>query len=112
MGKFDAIYDDYMKRRKAVLDMGGPKDIAKRREKGQTNARERIDMLLDPGTFTEVGTFMTHRQTAFGMAGKLVPAEGVVTGYGKIDGRWVVISSEDFTAMAGSFGEYHGKKFV
>jgi len=112
MGKFDAIYEEYMKRRKTILAMGGEKELAKRREKGQTNARERIDLLLDPGTFTEVGTFVTHRQTEFGMAGKLIPAEGVVTGYGKIDGRWVVVASEDFTSMAGSFGEYHGKKFV
>jgi methylmalonyl-CoA decarboxylase subunit alpha len=112
MGKFDAIYDDYMKRRKTVLEMGGPKDIAKRREKGLTNARERIDMLLDPGSFSEVGTFMRHRQTEFGMADKTIPAEGVVTGCGKVSGRPVVVVSEDFTAMAGTFGEYHGKKFV
>ena len=112
MGKFDAIYDDYMKRRKAVLDMGGEQALSKRKEKGQTNARERIDMLLDPGTFVEVGTFMRHRQHEFGMADKLVAAEGVVAGTGKIDGRHVVVVSEDFTAMAGTFGEYHGKKFV
>jgi acetyl-CoA carboxylase carboxyltransferase component len=105
-GKFDAIYDDYMRRRKAVLEMGGEKELGKRLEKRQTNARERIDILLDPGTF------VTHRQTEFGMAGKLVPAEGVVTGYGKINGKWVVVASEDFTSMAGSFSEYHGKKFV
>jgi acetyl-CoA carboxylase carboxyltransferase component len=112
MGKFDAIYDDYMKRRKFVLEMGGAKAVASRKEKGQTNARERIDMLLDPGTFSEVGTFMKHRQHEFGMADKLIPAEGVVTGYGKVNGRYVVIASEDFTSMAGTFGEYHGKKFV
>jgi len=112
MGKFDAIYDDYMKRRNAVLGMGGEEALAKRKEKGQTNARERIDMLLDPGTFVEVGTFMRHRQHEFGMADKLVAAEGVVAGTGKIDGRHVVVVSEDFTAMAGTFGEYHGKKFV
>ena len=112
MGKFDSIYDDYMKRRKAVLEMGGEKALAKRRDKGQTHARERIDMLVDPGTFDEVGTFMRHRQYEFGMADKLIPAEGVVAGYGKVDGRHVVVVSEDFTAMAGTFGEYHGKKFV
>lgn len=112
MGKFDGIYDDYMKRRKAVLDMGGEKALAKRKEKGQTNARERIDLLLDPGTFVEVGPFIKHRQTEFGMAKRFIPAEGVVTGYGKVNGRYVVIASEDYTAMAGTFGEYHGKKFV
>ena len=112
MGKFDAIYDEYMKRRKAVLDMGGEEALAKRKGKGQTNARQRIDMLVDPGTFTEVGTFMRHRQHEFGLADKLIPAEGVVAGTGKVDGREVVVLSEDFTAMAGTFGEYHGKKFV
>jgi len=112
MGKLDAIFHDYMRRRKTVLDMGGEKELAKRQEKGQTNARERIDLLLDPGTFIEVGTFMTHRQHDFGMAGKIIPAEGVITGYGKVDGRYIVVASEDFTAMAGTFGEYHGKKFV
>lgn len=112
MGKFDAIYDDYMKRRKAVLDMGGEKELAKRKDKGLTDARERIDKLVDPGTFTEVGTFMRHRQSEFGLKEKLVPAEGVVAGYGKVDGRYVTVVSEDFTAMAGTFGEYHGKKFV
>ena len=81
MGKFDAIFDDYMKRRKAVLDMGGAEALAKRTEKGQTNARERIDLLCDPGTFVEVGTFMRHRQHEFGMADRLIPAEGVVTGF-------------------------------
>ncbi len=112
MGKFDAMYDDYMKRRKAILEMGGKKEIEKRREKGQTNARERIDMLMDPGTFVEIGPFIKHRQYDFGMNEKFIPAEGVVTGYGKVNGRYVVVASEDFTAMAGTFGEYHGKKFV
>jgi acetyl-CoA carboxylase carboxyltransferase component len=112
MGKFDAIFDDYMQRRKRILEMGGEKALAKRVEKEQTNARERIDLLCDPGSFTEVGTFMTHRQHAFGMDKVTVPAEGVVAGIGKVDGREIVVLSEDFTAMAGTFGEYHGKKFV
>ena len=112
MGKFDSIYDDYMTRRKTVLAMGGEEALAKRKAKGQTNARERIELLLDPGTFVEVGTFMRHRQTEFGMGDKTIPAEGVVTGTGKVDGRPIVVVSEDFTAMAGTFGEYHGKKFV
>jgi acetyl-CoA carboxylase carboxyltransferase component len=112
MGKFDSIYDDYMTRRKTVLAMGGEEALAKRQAKGQTNARERIELLVDPGTFVEVGTFMRHRQTEFGMKDKTIPAEGVVAGTGKVDGRQIVVVSEDFTAMAGTFGEYHGKKFV
>ncbi|KUK54413.1 MAG: Propionyl-CoA carboxylase [Desulfotomaculum sp. 46_296] len=110
--KFDHIYDDYMKRRKAALAMGGEAAIEKRKAKGQTNARERLDLLLDPHSFWEVGAFMKHRQSEFGMSKVYVPAEGVVAGYGKINGRNVVVISEDFTAMAGTFGEYHGKKFV
>ncbi len=112
MGKFDQIYDEYMKRRQRALAMGGEEELRKRKEKGQTNARERIELLCDPGTFTEVGLFVTHRQTKFGMADRYIPAEGVITGYGKVNGRYVVIASEDYTAMAGTYGEYHGKKFV
>jgi acetyl-CoA carboxylase carboxyltransferase component len=62
MGKFDAIYEDYMKRRKAVLEMGGQKELAKRREKGQTNARERIDMFLDPAPL--LNRYLRDAQTA------------------------------------------------
>ncbi|UCC66909.1 MAG: acyl-CoA carboxylase subunit beta [Deltaproteobacteria bacterium] len=112
MGKFDAIYKDYRERRQKILELGGPAEVEKQKKRGKLTARERIDLLCDPGTFVEVGPFVTHRQTAFGMADRFVAAEGVVTGYGKVNGRYVVIASEDYTAMAGTFGEYHGKKFV
>ncbi len=113
MGKFDEIYKEYMERRKKILEMGGPELIEKmQRSKGKLTARERIDLLLDPGTFVEIGPFVRHRTTAFGMDKRFIPAEGVVTGFGKVNGRPVVVVSEDYTAMAGTFGEYHGKKFV
>ncbi len=112
MGKWDRVYEDYRQRRERVLAMGGPEEIKKQKERGKLTARERIDLLLDPGTFVEVGMFVRHRTTEFGMDKRFVPAEGVVTGYGKVNGRWVVVASEDYTAMAGTFGEYHGKKFV
>ncbi len=104
--------EELKKRREHILQMGGPKAIEDRHKKGQMSARERIDYFFDPGTFTEIGMHVKHRATAFGMDEKEIPAEGVVTGFGKVNGRWVVAAAEDFTAMAGSYGEYHGRKFV
>ncbi|MDZ4246487.1 MAG: acyl-CoA carboxylase subunit beta, partial [Dehalococcoidia bacterium] len=79
---------------------------------GKLTARERVEYFFDPGTFTEIGLFVKNRTVHFGMDKKDIPAEGVVTGYGKVNGRMVMVASEDYTAMAGTFGEYHGKKFV
>jgi acetyl-CoA carboxylase carboxyltransferase component len=103
---------DYQHRRERVLQMGGAAAIEKRHKEGLLSARERIDYFFDPGTFTEIGTFVEHRTTAFGLGGKSIPAEGVVTGYGKVNGRLVMVASEDYTSMAGTFGEYHGRKFA
>jgi acetyl-CoA carboxylase carboxyltransferase component len=89
-----------------------PKALEQRHKAGQLSARERIDYFFDPGTFTEIGLFVKHRTTNFGMDKREIPAEGVITGYGKVNGRPVVAIAEDFTAMAGTFGEYHGKKFA
>ena len=108
---FDKL-KELKRRQEDILQMGGPKAIEARHKKGQMSARERIDYFFDPGTFTEIGLFVTHRTTAFGMDKREVPAEGVITGFGKVNGRHVVVAAEDFTAMAGTFGEYHGKKFV
>jgi len=99
-------------KREHILQMGGPKAIEERHKKGQMSARERLDYFFDPGTFTEIGLFVKNRTTAFGMDEREVPAEGVITGFGKVNGRGVVAGAEDYTAMAGSYGEYHGKKFV
>jgi len=104
--------EELKRKRDHILQMGGPKAIEARHEKGQMSARERIDHLFDPGTFTEIGLFVKHRTTAFGMDKREVPAEGVITGFGKVNGRYVVAAAEDYTALAGTFGEYHGKKFV
>ena len=104
--------EELKKKREHVLQMGGAKAIEERHKKGQMSARERIDYFFDPGTFTEIGLFVKHRTTAFGMDQREVPAEGVITGFGKVNGRWVVVASEDFTSMAGTFGDYHGKKFA
>ena len=104
--------EDYKRRREHILQMGGSKTIEERHKKGQMSARERIDYFFAPGTFTEIGLWVKHRQTAFGMDKREVPAEGIITGFGKVNGRYVVAASEDYTSMAGTFGEYHGLKYV
>ena len=93
-----------------VLRCGGPKAVEKQHALGKRTARERIELLMDTGTFTEVDRFVRHRCTAFGMGDKDIPADGVVTGYGKIDGRTVFVYAQDFTAQGGSLGEMHAAK--
>ena len=89
---------------------GGQKRIDKHKEKGKLTARERIEFLLDPHTFVEIDLFMKHRCTDFGMEDTETPGEGVVTGYGTIDGRLVYVASQDFTVVGGSLGEAHAQK--
>ncbi len=104
------LIEEYKQKREKILAMGGPEAIANRRKGGQWTARERIDYFFDRGTFTEIGTFAKHRATAFGLDKREIPAEGVITGFGKVNGRCVVVAVQDYTAMAGSYGEYHGRK--
>ncbi len=106
------LIEEYQKKRQKIAEMGGAKAIEQRHKEGQWTARERIEYFFDPGTFTEIGMFVKHRATAFGMDKREIPAEGVVTGYGKVNGRPVVAFAEDFMAMAGTFGEYHGLKEI
>ena len=91
---------------------GGPDRIAKQRAKGKKTARERVVALLDPGTFVELDMFVTHLCTDFGMEKKKVLGDGVVTGYGKVDGRDVYIFSQDFTVFSGSLGEAFAQKIT
>ncbi|MGE5673586.1 MAG: acyl-CoA carboxylase subunit beta [Mycobacterium leprae] len=91
---------------------GGEKAIAKRHDQGKLTARERLDLLFDPGTFTETDLFVKHRGTELGMSGRETPAEGVVTGFGRVDGRVVYAFSQDFTVMGGSLGEKHAGKII
>ncbi len=93
-----------------ILAMGGEKALEKRRDKGKLNARERLDILFDKGSFREVDMFVTHRCTNFGMEKVEIPADGVVTGHGLVDGRVVFAYSQDFTSRAGSLGEMQAKK--
>ena len=93
-------------RRAKIKEMGGRESVAKQRQKGKLTARERIDMLLDEGTFREIGMFALPKNRVY----KEVAADGVITGYGDIDGRKVYIFSQDFTSMGGTLSEIHGKK--
>jgi methylmalonyl-CoA carboxyltransferase 12S subunit len=97
-------------RREQVKAGGGADRLAKQTKEGKRTARERIDDLVDPGSFEEIGLFARHRQTEFGMLGKDVPADGVVTGAAAVDGRLVHLASQDFTVLGGSAGEVHSQK--
>lgn len=90
--------------------LGGPKQVQKQREAGKLTARERLALLFDPGSFHELDMFIRHRCTYFDMPQTFVTAEGVITGYGKVNGRPVCAFSQDFTSMAGTLGEMHAKK--
>lgn len=90
--------------------MGGQKRVERHRESGKMTARERLDVLFDPGTFQEIDLFVTHRCADFGLERTEVPADGVITGYGKIEGRVGYAFAQDATVMGGSLGEMHAKK--
>ncbi|WP_373307699.1 acyl-CoA carboxylase subunit beta [Cellulomonas denverensis] len=85
---------------------------AKQHARGKRTARERIDQLLDPGSFTEIDAFVRHRSTNFGLDAKRIPGDGVVVGHGTVDGRPVAVYSQDFTVFGGSLGEVHGQKIT
>jgi propionyl-CoA carboxylase beta chain len=89
---------------------GGQRRIDTQHGKGKLTARERIEVLLDPGSFEEYDMFKTHRTTEFGMGEQIVPGDGVVTGWGTIDGRLVYVFSQDFTVFGGSLSETHAEK--
>ena len=89
---------------------GGEKRIAKQHERGKLTARERINLLLDEGSFMEIDAFIKHRCTNFGMENTEAVADGVVTGYGTVDGRLVFVYAQDFTVLGGSLGEMHANK--
>lgn len=99
------------KRRKIELG-GGEKRIQKQHESGKLTARERLNLLFDENSFVEVDAFVKHRCTNFGMEKQEAQGEGVVTGYGKVDGRLVYAFAQDFTVLGGSLGEMHAKKII
>ncbi len=91
---------------------GDEERIAAQHAKGKKTARERLELLLDPGTFQEIGLFVTHRATGLGMEKARPWGDGVVTGWGKIDGRPVYVFAQNFTVMGGSVGEAHARKIA
>lgn len=93
-----------------ALKGGGEKRIEAQHKKGKLTARERVDLLLDKGSFEEIGMLVTHRSTNFGLDKEKFLGDGVVTGYGTIDGRLVYVFSQDFTVMGGSLAEAHAQK--
>ena len=104
-------------RTRELLDMieaarqgGGPEKIKSQHAKGKFTARERLEILLDPGSFHELDTFVQHKCTDFGMEKQLYPGDGVVTGYGTINGRLVYIYAQDFTVLGGSLGKKCSEK--
>lgn len=107
----EALHDLDDRRGKASLG-GGKLKIDKQHEQGKLTARERIDILLDKGTFVEVDGFIESRIDDFDLDKRRVPGDGVVTGYGEIDGRLVFVASEDFTVIGGTLGEYHSFKIT
>lgn len=109
MGTVDKL-NDLQSRRCAIEQGGGEAKIKKQHDAGKLTARERILALMDEGSFVEVDAFVTHRCSQFGMTEVCAPAEGVVTGYGTVDGRLVYVYAQDFTVIGGSLGEMHAKK--
>ena len=99
------LADDLARRRAIARGMGGEDAVARQHAAGKLAVRERLDLLFDAGTFTEIGVHATHAGISPDMVGKTTPADGVVTGFGKVDGRFASVIAYDFTVMAGSMGK-------
>src|SRR2546425_12452081 len=97
-------------KRAASEQGGGPERVATQHQKGKMTARERLDVLLDQGSFVELDRFVTHRSSDFGLAEEKYLGDGVVTGYGRIEGRLVYVFAQDFTGFGCSLSEAHAEK--
>jgi len=106
----DPRIEELHRRREEVLRSGGLERLEKQRAKGRLTARERMELLFDPGTFQETGVFVTHRCADFGMQEKKIPGDGVVAGRGKIEGRPVYAFAQDFTVFGGSLSLSNARK--
>ena len=104
------IIEELERKRTAAEEGGGRARIEAQHGRGKLTARERIEVLLDPGSFEEWGVFVEHRCNDFSMSDKTVPGDGVVTGFGHINGRLVFVFSQDFTVFGGSLSETHAEK--
>ncbi|MEU2689836.1 carboxyl transferase domain-containing protein, partial [Streptomyces hygroscopicus] len=103
---------DLQRRIGEATHAGSQRAVEKQHAKGKLTARERIDLLLDEGSFTELDEFARHRSTNFGLDADRPYGDGVVTGYGTVDGRPVAVFSQDFTVFGGALGEVYGQKIV
>jgi len=106
--RVDALRD----KKKLIAEGGGLDKLEKQREQGKMTARERLEYFFDAGSFVEVGAFIELRNEHFGLGKKKVSGDGVITGFGKVNGRTVYAAAQDFTVLGGSLGEMHGKKIA
>src|SRR5213080_970021 len=102
--------DELHKRRRSALQPGGREAAQRQHDKGKLTARERLDILMDIGSFVETDPFAVHRSHDFGMEKRRPAGDGAITGYGSVDGRKVFVFSQDFTVFGGSMGEVHAQK--
>ena len=104
--------DEWRRRIDAAVHAGSARAVDKQHERGKLTARERLDLLLDEGSFVETDRLAVHRATGFGMEDRRIPGDGVVTGHGTVDGRTICVFSQDFTVFGGSLGEVYAEKIV
>lgn len=106
----DSPLEEWRRKKAQIEAMGGPDRVARQHAAGKWTARERLAYLLDDGTFEEIGAFVRHRGQLFGLDKAEAPADGVVTGFGRIHNRLVYVFAQDFTVLGGSLGEMHAQK--
>src|SRR5260370_41526955 len=104
------VLDDLRRRHAAAEQGGGPERRARQHKEGKLSARERIELLLDENTFEEIDKLVTHRCRDFGMDEQVIPGDGFITGYGRIEGRLVYVFAQDFTVFGGSLSETNALK--
>ena len=102
--------EDLQRRLDAARAGGGDERVAKQHAEGKLTARERVELLLDPASFVELDALVVHRSRDFGMDRQRIPGDGVVSGYGTIDGRMVFLFAQDFTVFGGSLSETNAQK--
>ena len=105
-------YERWREARRRALEAGGADRLARHRAGGKWTARERLEAFFDPGSFAELDMFVTHRVSTFGLADRRIPGDGVVTGFGEVDGRPVCAFAQDATVFGGALGEAHAGKIV
>ena len=110
MGLTEDKIKQFEQKKTKLMTMGGEAMVKKHHASGKLTARERLDLLFDGGTFQEVQLFVEHRSRLFGLGEKEIPADGVITGFGQVNGRTVFAAAQDFTSSGGSLGEMHARK--